>query len=74
MRKTQWSSTVIRLSRSSLASSGHENKIFRSFVSTFNPYSFFFFTCFKLGGFQQSALEITVDVQNYFTTMQHVWY
>lgn len=75
MRKTQWSSTVSRLSKSSLASSGQENKrIFRSFILTFKSLDFFSFTRLKLRVFQQSAPGITVNVESNFTTMQHVGY
>lgn len=73
MRNTQWSSTVSRLSKSSLASSGQKNKrIFRSFISIFKSKGFFSFTRLKLRVFQQSAPEITMNVENNFTTMQHV--
>ncbi len=65
MWKTQRSSTAIRLSKSSLTSSGHKKKtIMTIHVSKLNSQvaGICDFTCFEFRVFQQSGLEITVDV------------
>jgi len=73
MWKTQRSSSAIRLSKSSLASSGHKEKTINIYVSklTAQVVAFCEFTRFEFGFSQQWGLERAVDVESNLTTMQN---